>query len=82
MIILGGVAVTLAVYTFSRAHGFQDLFWCSVGFGIGGGIAMPALTAAAVMQGGRIGAMGSAMALLTRGPQSGHADGVPFWPGP
>lgn len=65
MIILGGIIVSVAVYAFVRAQGFRDLFWCSVGFGIGGGIAMPALTAAAVMQGGRIGAMGSTMALLT-----------------
>ncbi|MFO7716126.1 MFS transporter [Desulfosarcina sp.] len=65
MIVLGGFIVTVAVYAFVYAQGFRDLFWCSVGFGIGGGIAMPALTAAAVTQGGRMGAMGSTMALLT-----------------
>lgn len=65
MIVLGGVIVTAAVYTFVRAQGFWDLFWCSVGFGIGGGISMPALTAASVMRGGQIDAMGSVMALLT-----------------
>ncbi|MEE4111573.1 MAG: MFS transporter, partial [Desulfobacteraceae bacterium] len=37
----------------------------SVVFGIGGGIAMPALMAAAVLQGSRSEAMGSVMALLT-----------------
>ncbi|MGA6925603.1 MAG: MFS transporter, partial [Desulfosarcina sp.] len=65
MMLSGGILVSVAVYAFSLAQGFRGLFWCSVGFGIGGGIAMPALTAAAVMQGGRIGAMGSTMALLT-----------------
>jgi DHA1 family multidrug resistance protein-like MFS transporter len=65
MIILGGLVVTGAVYTFEHANGFQDMFWASVVFGIGGGIAMPALMAAAVLQGSRSEAMGSVMALLT-----------------
>jgi MFS transporter, DHA1 family, multidrug resistance protein len=65
MIILGGLVVTGAVYFFRHANGFQDMFWASVVFGIGGGIAMPALMAAAVLQGSRADAMGSVMALLT-----------------
>jgi DHA1 family multidrug resistance protein-like MFS transporter len=57
--------VTGAVYAFTHANGFQDMFWASVVFGVGGGIAMPALMAAAVLRGSRSDAMGSVMALLT-----------------
>jgi MFS family permease len=65
MIILGGLVVTGAVYAFNHANGFRDLFWASVVFGVGGGIAMPSLMAAAVLLGSRSEAMGSIMALLT-----------------
>ena len=65
MVILGGLVVTGAVYAFSLANGFRDLFWTSVVFGTGGGIAMPALMAAGVLRGSRSDAMGSVMALLT-----------------
>ena len=71
MIIIGGLVVTIAVYAFKYANGFQDMFWASVVFGIGGGIAMPALMAAAVLQGSRSEAMGSVMALLTVGHSLG-----------
>jgi DHA1 family multidrug resistance protein-like MFS transporter len=47
------------------------MFWASVVFGVGGGIAMPALMAAAVLRGSRIDAMGSVMALLTVGHSLG-----------
>lgn len=65
MVIIGGVVVTAAVYAFSRAAGYSDMFWSSVTFGVGGGIAMPALMAAVVLRGSRSDAMGSVMALLT-----------------
>lgn len=65
MVIIGGVVVTAAVYAFSRAAGYMDMFWSSVTFGVGGGIAMPALMAAVVLRGSRSDAMGSVMALLT-----------------
>ena len=71
MVILGGLVVTGAVYTLNHANGFQDMFWASVVFGLGGGIAMPALMAAAVLQGSRSDAMGSVMALLTVGHSLG-----------
>jgi MFS family permease len=74
MIIIGGLVVTIAVYAFKYANGFQDMFWASVVFGIGGGIAMPALMAAAVLQGSQNEAMGSVMALLT----VGHSLGMLF----
>jgi DHA1 family multidrug resistance protein-like MFS transporter len=65
MVVSGGLVVTGAVYAFTHANGFQDMFWASVVFGAGGGIAMPALMAAAVLQGSRSKAMGSVIALLT-----------------
>ncbi|WP_419658872.1 major facilitator superfamily MFS1 protein [Desulfosarcina variabilis str. Montpellier] len=65
MVFLGGLITTGAVYGFNHATGFNYLFWDSVAFGIGGGIAMPALMAAAVLRGSLIDAMGSVMALLT-----------------
>jgi len=65
MVIIGGLVVTAAVYAFSRAAGYSGMFWSSVAFGVGGGIAMPALMAAVVLRGSRSDAMGSVMALLT-----------------
>jgi len=65
MVVCGGLITTAAVYAFRHAGGFGDLFWASVAFGLGGGIAMPALMAAAVLRGSRNEAMGSVMALLT-----------------
>ena len=65
MVIIGGLLATIAVYAFNHASGFKDMFWISVVFGLGGGIAMPALMAAAVLRGSRSDAMGSVMALLT-----------------
>jgi MFS family permease len=44
-------------------------------FGLGGGIAMPALMASAVLRGSRIDAMGSVMALLTVGHSLGMLAG-------
>lgn len=65
MVVIGGLVITASVYSFDFANGFNYLFWASVIFGLGGGIAMPALMAAAVLRGSRIDAMGSVMALLT-----------------
>jgi MFS transporter, DHA1 family, multidrug resistance protein len=65
MVVVGGLVVTASVYSFVHATGFHYLFWASVVFGIGGGISMPALMAAAVLRGSHIDAMGSVMSLLT-----------------
>jgi MFS family permease len=65
MVVVGGLVVTASVYSFVYATGFHYLFWASVVFGIGGGISMPALMAAAVLRGSHIDAMGSVMSLLT-----------------
>ena len=61
----GGAIAAVAVFGYNLAGGFNDLFLASVFFGIGGGIAMPALMGAAVQRGQNIEAMGSIMALLT-----------------
>ncbi len=55
----------MAVGSFFWASGFGFLAAASVLFGIGGGIAIPALMAMAVIQGNRSRAMGSVMAILT-----------------
>ncbi len=65
MVVLGGLVTTGAVHAFTFAGGFWDMFWASVVFGLGGGIAMPALMAAAVLKGSRSDAMGSVMSLIT-----------------
>ncbi len=65
MVILGGLIVVCAVYSFRWADNFWDLFWANVLFGLGGGIAMPALMALAVISGAETAAMGSVMGALT-----------------
>lgn len=75
LVLLGGLVVVYAVYSFQWAQGFWDLFLASVLFGLGGGIAMPAHTALAVITGSRTGAMGSVMALLTMAHSLGMLSG-------
>ncbi len=65
MMILGCVIVSCGILYYEWANGFQDLFLASALFGLGGGIAMPSLTAIAVREGNRIDAMGSVMGILT-----------------
>jgi MFS family permease len=64
MIIGGGLIITYAIFSFDWANSFGDLLLASVLFGLGGGIAMPALMALAVLKGNEIDAMGSVMGLL------------------
>ena len=64
MIIGGGLIITYAIFSFYWANSFEDLLLASVLFGLGGGIAMPALMALAVLKGNEIDAMGSVMGLL------------------
>jgi MFS family permease len=75
MVTLGGLIVSGSVYTFIHATGFRDLFWISVVFGLGGGIANPALMAAAVQQGNKMMAMGTVISLLTAGHSAGMLAG-------
>jgi MFS family permease len=65
LVMTGGLIVSAAVGSFVWATGFGTLAAASVAFGIGGGIAIPALMAMAVLQGSKAGAMGSVMAILT-----------------
>ena len=64
MIIGGGLIITYASFSFEWANSFGDLLLASVLFGFGGGIAMPALMALAVLKGNEIDSMGSVMGLL------------------
>jgi predicted MFS family arabinose efflux permease len=65
MVFAGGLIITYAVLAFEWAGQLRDLVLATVGFGIGGGIAMPALMAMAVLEGNKARAMGSMMALMT-----------------
>lgn len=65
LVVIGGIIVAYAFFSFHWASGFRDLFIANFLFGIGGGIAGPALMALAVLAGNRTGGMGSVMALLT-----------------
>ena len=65
MAVLGGLIVAIDIFAYQWAHGFWGLLAASIGFGLGGGITMPPLMAMAVIKGGRTGAMGSVMSLLT-----------------
>lgn len=65
MIFLGGMLTAGAILSLEWAHGFWDLFFANVAFGLGGGIAMPPMMALAVIKGNQARAMGSVMALLT-----------------
>lgn len=71
MVALGGMIVAFSVWSFQRADGFGDLLAANVVFGLGGGTAMPALMAMAVLKGSRSDAMGSVMAILTVAHSSG-----------
>jgi len=64
MVIVGGLIITYAIFSFDWANSFGDLLLASTLFGLGGGIAMPALMALAVLKGNEIDAMGSVMGLL------------------
>ena len=61
----GGLIVAGAIYAFEWVPDFTGMIWASIFFGIGGGIAMPALMAIAVLKGSETDSMGSVMAILT-----------------
>ena len=65
MVAIGGVMTSAAILSFGWVRGFWELFLANVLFGLGGGVAMPALMALAVSKGNRADAMGAVMALLT-----------------
>ena len=64
MVVAGGLIITYAIFSFDWADSYGDLLSASIFFGLGGGIAMPALMAIAVLKGSEIDGMGSVMGLL------------------
>ncbi len=75
LMVFGGLVVAAAVYSYRYSQGFAGLLMGSIGFGIGGGIAMPSLMAVAVVKGSRLGAMGSVMGLITMAHSFGMLGG-------
>ncbi len=72
MVIIGGMLSAAGIVYPFWASSFMDLFAGVCVFGLGGGIAMPALTALAVVKGEERQALGSVMAILT----SAHSLGM------
>ncbi len=65
MVAIGGMIICCAILSIGWANAFKDLFLANLFFGLGGGIAMPALMALVVIKGNRAEAMGSVMGLMT-----------------
>jgi MFS family permease len=65
MVLGGGFLAAAALLGFTWADSFAQMLVGSLVFGMGGGIAMPALMGLAVQKGASIDAMGSVMSLLT-----------------
>ena len=65
MVAVGGVLAGVAMLAYQHAYSYEYLFGVSVLFGLGGGTAMPALMAMAVIKGQNTASMGSVIALLT-----------------
>ena len=61
----GGMVVAAAIYALEWVPDFRGLIWATVFFGVGGGVAVPALMAIAVQKGSETDSMGSVMAILT-----------------
>jgi predicted MFS family arabinose efflux permease len=76
MVVTGGLLAGFGVLTFIWGHSFAGMLVSSALFGMGGGIAMPALMGMAVAQGARSAAMGAVMALLTLGHSLGMMAGA------
>jgi len=65
MIITGGLLAGLAIISYQWAGSHDQLYAASIVFGLGGGTAMPAVMAVAVLKGHQTESMGSVMAVLT-----------------
>ncbi|MEJ2155709.1 MAG: MFS transporter [Desulfobacteraceae bacterium] len=76
MVMTGGALAGLAVLSFQWAASYPQLLAASVAFGLGGGIAMPALMAVAVLKGHQTESMGTVMAVLTVGHSLGMMVGA------
>ncbi|NVM22889.1 MAG: MFS transporter [Desulfobacterales bacterium] len=71
LIVAGGMVAAGAVFSLVHAKGFRGLFVANILFGIGGGIAIPAVMAMTVIIGRKTDSMGSIMGLLTMGHSLG-----------
>ena len=76
MVATGGLLAGIGVLTFTWDRTLLGMLLSSGLFGLGGGIAMPALMGMAVSKGARAGGMGSIMALLTLGHSLGMMTGA------
>ncbi len=76
MVLTGGALAGVAVLSFQWAQSYAQLMIASVTFGLGGGIAMPALMAVAVLKGQQTDSMGTVMAVLTVGHSLGMLIGA------
>jgi len=75
LVIAGGLVGAVGVFLFYWAGSFQALLTANILFGIGGGIATPALMALVVIKGNEHQAMGSIMSLLTMAHSLGMLTG-------
>jgi len=71
LIAIGGLVTAGAVFSFVHVQGFWGLFVGNILFGVGGGIAVPAVMAMTVIIGRQTDSMGSVMAILTMGHSLG-----------
>jgi len=78
MVVTGGLIISYAILSFEWADSFWDLVLGNVLFGVGGGVAMPALMALAVLKGGTTDAMGSVMGLMAMSHSLGMLTGALF----
>lgn len=75
LMMTGGTVVILSMVSFEWSEGFYSLLASVSAFGIGGGIAVPALSAIAVSEGKKAKAVGSVMAILTMAHSMGMLTG-------
>ena len=78
MVMVGGALAALGVISYYWAFQAFHLYMGSIVFGLGGGIAMPAIMAVAVYKGQKTDSMGSVIAVLTMGHSLGMLCGALF----
>jgi DHA1 family multidrug resistance protein-like MFS transporter len=76
LVVTGGLLAGLAVCSYQWAGSHAQLLASSILFGLGGGTAMPAVMAVAVLKGHQTESMGSVMALLTMAHSLGMLSGA------
>ncbi|QTA83392.1 Major facilitator superfamily transporter [Desulfonema limicola] len=78
MIIMGGIIIIVSMFLYQWSGKFQDLFYASFLFGVGGSLSMAPLTAIAVQKGVQMKSMGAVMSVLTLGHSLGMMTGAFF----